>query len=396
VDVRSPALEGFRQEVREFCKARLPPDIRAKVLANRPLDKSDHVRWQKILAENGWFTGHWPVAEGGLGWTPLQRWVFESEAYRQGAPWLIPFGATYVAPVLYTFGSEAQRRRHLPAIRSSDCWWAQGYSEPGAGSDLAAVSTRAERDGDDWIVTGVKLWTTMAQWADMMFALVRTSAADRPQNGLSFLLIDLRSPGVSIRPIRTIDQHHHVNEVVLDQVRVSGADLVGEPGQGWTYAKFLLGHERLVGADVGRCSRKLEDLRALSLAVGSAGRPLARDAAWRRRIASIQARLMGLESLAASMLTQHQSGGDPGARASVLKLLWSEISQDIDGAAMDALGHAGLPYPVETLSPDWAGAAGPSHAAGFAREYLHGRALTIYGGSSEIQRNIIAKAVLGL
>lgn len=390
-------FSSFRSEIRAFCESRMPPAIRAKVLANQRLDKADHVAWQKILAEKGWFTGHWPSRYGGLDWSPLQRWIFENEIYRYGSPWLIPFGVSYVAPVIYNFGTEEQRQRFLPAIRSSDCWWAQGFSEAGAGSDLAGVQTRAVRDGDQWVINGTKLWTTMAQWADMMFAIVRTAPAERPQEGLSFVLIDMNTPGVTVRPIITIDEGHHVNEVILDDVRIPADNLIGEEGRGWTYSKFLLGNERLLAADVGRNMLRLDDLRSMTRQVRTAGRPLADDPSWGRRIATIEARLMTLESLALSLLAEQQSGTDPGARASSLKLLASEIIQEIDGAMIDAIGHAGLSYQTEALDAGWTGvAAGPPHAAGEVREYLHGRVATIYGGSSEIQRNIIAKAVLGL
>ena len=390
-------LFRFRSEVRAFCQSNLSPALRAKVLANQHLDKADYIGWQKILAGKGWFTGHWPKEYGGLDWNPLQRWIFENEIYQYGSPWLIPFGVSYVAPVLYTFGTEAQRQRFLPAIRSSDCWWAQGFSEAGAGSDLAGVLTRAVRDGDHWIVTGTKLWTTMAQWADMMFAIVRTAPSERPQEGLSFVVIDMNAPGVTVRPIRTIDECHHVNEVILDDVRIPADNLIGDPGRGWTYSKFLLGNERLLAADVGRSMRRLDDLRAMTLDVRNGGRPLADDPVWRRRIAAVEVRLMALESLALSLLAEQQSGIDPGARASSLKLLASESIQDIDGARIDAVGSAGLSDQTEALDAAWAGAAaGPLHAAGEMREYLHGRVATIYGGSSEIQRNIIAKAVLRL
>lgn len=390
-------LNDFRDEVRLFCAEHLPQDIRAKVIANQRLEKADHVRWQKILTAKGWFVGFWPEAYGGLGWSALKRWVFENEMYYHGSPWLIPFGLAYVAPVLYTYGSEEQRRKFLPDIRNSDAWWAQGYSEPGAGSDLANIATRAVRDGNEWVVTGTKIWTTMAQWADMMFAIVRTEASDRPQRGLSFILIDLKSPGVTIRPIRTIDAVHHVNEVILDEVRIPIANLIGEEGRGWAYAKFLLGNERLLGADVGRSTRMLEDLRALAGRTYEGGVPLIKEAGWRRRIAAIEIRLMALESMAITMLSEQQQGADPGAKASVLKLIGSEIAQDIEGASIDLLGHTGLSFQTEALDAGWQGrAVGPIHTAGLIRDYLHGRASTIYGGSSEVQKNIVAKAVLDL
>lgn len=389
--------EQFRGEVRRFCRVRMPADIHEKVLGNLNIERDDHARWQAILASNGWLTGHWPVAHGGLGWPPLQRWVFEQELYDYGSPGIVPFGVNYAGPVIYTFGSEEQRRLFLPGIRSDETWWAQGYSEAGAGSDLASVRTKAVRDGDDWVVSGTKLWTTMAHWGQLMFALVRTSPGDRPQQGLSFIVIDLASPGVSIRPIITIDEAHHVNEVVLDDVRIPAVNLIGEEGQGWAYTKFLLQNERLLGADVGRLSRKSRDLVRLLSEVSRDGQPLISDQSWKRRVAGVESRLMALESLAVAMFEKHESGADANGEASALKIFGSELAQEIEGASIDALSHAGLSFQTDALAHGWpGGVAGPQGAAGLVREYLFGRVATIYGGSTEIQKNIIAKSMLEL
>ncbi len=392
-----PDLRAFRKEVRQFCRDNLPEDIRRKVILNQHLDKEDYVRWQKILADRGWMVGHWPSAYGGRDWGRVQRWVFEWETYRAGGPWIMPFGVTYVCPVIYTFGNDEQRRQYLSATRNTDIWWAQGYSEPDAGSDLANIKTRAVRDGDHYVVNGQKTWTTMAHWADMLFALVRTSNEGKPQQGISFLLIDMASPGVSVKPIETIDGGHHVNEVFLEDVRVPVANLVGEEGAGWTYAKFLLGNERLLAADVGKAQRLIAQLRGLLEITGKRGRPLLEDALWQSRLADLEVRTLSLQSLGFELMARAENGSEPGPEASVLKIIGTELMQDIAAHNVELLGHHGLAFQTEALNPDWQGeAAGPAQAPGAVSEYLHGRASTIYGGSSEIQRNIIAKAFLGL
>lgn len=372
-----PGIIRLRDDVRRFCKDHLPPNIRSKVLRNQHVTKDDHVRWQRILRRHGYLIAHWPEAYGGRGWSRLERWVFENEIYRAGSPWLVPFGITYVAPVIYTYGTEAQKERWLRPTANAEIWWAQGYSEPDAGSDLAQLRTRATRDGDHYVVSGQKTWTTMAQWADMMFALVRTDSAAKPQHGISFLLIDLRSPGVTLRPIRTIDNDTHVNEIFLDEVRVPVENRIGAEGQGWTYAKFLLANERLLAAEIGKAQRMLAQLEALLTEAS-----LTADRIWRRRLAHLEARTLALESLCYELFSQAEGGEDPGAAASILKIAGAELIQAISATTLDVVGRHGLPSPEE----------GP----GAIGEYLYHRAVTIYGGSSEIQRNILAKAVLGL
>ena len=391
------AATAFRAEIKAFCESNLPDDIRSKVWLNQHLTKEDNLRWQRILHAKGWLTGHWPREFGGLAWTRLQRWLFEDEAYRCGSPWLVPFGVTYVAPVIYTFGSAAQQARWLGPTARSELWWAQGYSEPNAGSDLAHLSCRAERGGDTYIVNGQKVWTTMAGWADMIFVLVRTNPSAKPQHGISFLLVDLRSPGVTVRPIKSIDLDYHLHEVFFEDVRVPGDHLVGQEGAGWTYAKFLLGNERLVSAEIGKARRMMLLLREFLHAIQEGGQTLAADRNWRRRIAELDARTLAVEAVCMELFAQAEAGVDPGAKASVLKILGSELLQAISAATIDALGHAGLSYQRPALDAAWKGdLAAPPGAAGAVREYLHGRAATIYGGSNEIQRNIIAKSVLAL
>jgi alkylation response protein AidB-like acyl-CoA dehydrogenase len=387
-------LEDFRAEVREWTEANLPAEIREKVLLRRPLAKEDFVRWMRLLHAKGWLIGHWPVEYGGLGWSHLQRWAFENELYRLGAPWLAPFGITYVGPVIYAFGSEAQKQRWLEPTANHSIWWAQGYSERGAGSDLANLKTRAVRDGDHYVVTGHKIWTTMAQWADMMFTLVRTDAAAKPQRGISFLLIDLNSPGVTIRPIKTVDGGEDLNEVFLDDVRVPAENLIGEEGGGWTYAKFLLDSERLIAAEVGKAERLLAQLRAFLGEVRDGGFPLSESPGWQSRVAELEFRLIGLRSLCRAMFQELDDGKDPGLSASMLKIVSSELLQAIAREQVNALSVAGLSF--EPVAAQEANAFAPPGASGAIGEYLFGRVYSIWGGTSEVQRNIIAKGVLGL
>lgn len=388
-------LQAFRDEVRRFCADELPVHLRAKVLHNQKLEKADYIAWQRALDRKGWFAGHWPVEHGGLGWSALKRWIFEEELYAAGAPWLIPFGISYVGPVIYTFGNEAQKRTHLGPIRRSEIWWAQGYSEPGAGSDLASLSTRAVRDGDHYRVTGQKIWISYAHWADKMFLLARTSTEGKPQDGISFLLLDMEMPGIVVRPIPTIDRYHHVNEIFLDDVKVPVANLVGAENRGWTQAKFLLDRERLLTAEVGKAKRLLQRLLGLARMTPSGSGSLAGDRHWRLKFAEIYSETLALEATCLDLLTEAQNGRDPGPVASMLKIVGSELLQRINGMTIDVLGRHGLAYDTSGLSADGP-MTGPAQFAGSVREYLYSRVLSIYGGSNEIQRNIIARGVLGL
>ena len=389
--------EAFRSQVRQFCKESLPAPLKHKVFNNLLLEKDDYLGYLKLLHARGWAVGHWPEEYGGLGWSPLQRFIFEQEAAQAGAPWLIPFGVNYVGPILYTFGTQAQKERFLPGIVSSDVWWAQGYSEPGAGSDLAGLRTRAVRDGDHYIVSGQKTWTTYVQWADWMFALVRTSHEDRPQKGISFLLIDLKTPGITVRAIATMDGYRHVNEVFFDEVRVPVENVVGEEGKGWTYAKVLLSNERVLVAEVGRYRRQLGRLVALTQSTPRRGTSLAKDPTFGTRIAELQLRLHIMEATCYQAVADAMAGAEPGAEASLMKLRGSELQQDIAEALVDALGLAGLAFDPALVTGDGsAPVEGPFDAPGIIRDHLHGRAATVYGGSNEIQRNIIAKMALGL
>ena len=387
---------AFRAEVRDFAGS-LPAALRHKVMNNLKLEKDDFLSYLGLLAERGWIVGHWPVEYGGCDWTPLQRFIFEEETSEAGAPWLIPFGVNYVGPILYTFGSQAQKDFFLPRIRSCQDWWAQGYSEPGAGSDLAGLNTRAVRDGDHYVVTGQKMWTTYVQWADWIFCLVRTSQEDRPQKGISFLLIDMKSPGITIRPIVTMDMCHDVNEVFFDQVRVPVENLVGNEGGGWTYAKVLLSNERVLVAEVGRSTRQLRRLDTLATSNLRNGQPLRDYPPFARRLAELKLRHFVLQSTCYQAVADAMGGSEPGAEASLMKIRGSELQQDIAEAMVDALGLAGIVYDAADLEDmGQAPGEGPFEAPGILKDHLHGRAATIYGGSNEIQRNIIAKLALGL
>ncbi len=391
------AAHSFRMEVRRFCAGKLPADIKHKVFHNLKLEKDDYVRYLKVLHAHGWAVGHWPREFGGCEWTPLQRFIFEEETTEAGAPWLIPFGVNYVGPIIYTYASQAQKARFLPGIRSSDVWWAQGYSEPGAGSDLAGLRTRAVRQGDHYVVTGQKIWTTYVQWADWIFCLVRTSTEERPQKGISFLLVDMKTPGITIRPIATMDGYHHVNEVFFDEVRVPVENLVGEEGAGWGYGKVLLANERVLVADLGRSTRQLRLLERLARETLRGPRPLAEQPAFAARLAELKLRLHVLRAVCYQAVAEAMEGSAPGAESSLMKLRGSELRQDIAEALVDALGHAGTVFAPEAAAGEGsAPPAGPFDATGILRDHLYGRAATIYGGSNEVQRNIIAKAALGL
>lgn len=383
---------AFRDEVRRFTAQKLPADVRDKVLKGRPLKRYDHMRWQDALAEKGWLVGFWPKEHGGCGWTAAQSYIFQEETTRYGSPWLLPMGINYVGPVIYTYGDEEQKREHLPKIAANQTFWCQGYSEPDAGSDLARLATRAVRDGGSYIVNGSKIWTSYAHWADWIFALVRTDSEAKPQDGISFLLIDMRAAGVTVRPITTIEGHHHLNQVFFEDVRVPLKNLVGDENKGWTYAKFLLGHERVLSAEIGKAKRFLERVKRLA-----GRRGLDRDQRFLDRYARLEVDVMALEWTTLRMLDLVMSGGAPGVEASILKLRGSSIVQALAEFAVDVLGADAVPYDHDWLI-DGANlpAAGIDADMGVVGEFLFQRAPTIWGGSNEIQRNIIAKHALGL
>ncbi|HET6969798.1 MAG TPA: acyl-CoA dehydrogenase family protein [Phenylobacterium sp.] len=395
-----PADEAFRQEARAFIAANLPEDLARRGRQGYHGHVDDVRRWTRILNAKGWAATHWPMEYGGTGWSPLRRHLFEIELRAAGAPLLQQAGFELVGPVLYAFGSEAQKARHLPAIRNGDVIWCQGFSEPNSGSDLASLKTRAVRDGDVYVVDGQKTWTSEGHKADMMFALVRTDAESRPQAGISFLLIDMKAPGVTVRPIYTLDEGLSVNEVFFDAVRVPAENLVGEENRGWSYAKFLLTNERAMSAETPHTRADLEALKRLAAAEMRGGRPIADDPLFAAKLARFEADLMALEYAVLRVL--HMDENDPalGSVASVLKLRGAELRQRVADLAVEALGDHGLAvYPdagAPQVDPATPKPPVPDHAAGWLAKAMFRRATTIYGGTNEIQRNIIAKTVLGL
>lgn len=386
---------AFREEVRTFIRSSLPPALAEKTRQRIHLDKADFVAWHKILHARGWGAPNWPQQYGGPGWTPVQRYIFDEECASSDAPPLVPFGISMVGPVIYTFGTDEQKAKYLPRIVSMEDWWCQGYSEPGSGSDLASLRTRADSDGDHYVVNGHKIWTTQAQHANMMFCLVRTDPNAKPQEGISFLLLDMTDPGVKVRPIISIDEGHSVNEVFLDNVRVPKANLIGKEGKGWTYAKFLLGNERTGIAEVATSKQRLKRLKDIARAEQACGRPLLQDPDFSAKVAAVEIDLLALEYTNLRMLAAENAGKGVGPEASMLKIRGSEIQQSLSELACEALGYYAAPYehrPDGSNQPP----VGPDYAQGRMESYLYYRATTIYGGSNEIQRNIIAKMVLGL
>ncbi len=382
---------AFRDEVRAFLDASLSRALRRRAaLTSGVFAEPDIAReWQAILEARGWLVYHWPVHAGGPGWTPIQRWIFEKECAEAGAPVLPGMGLKLVGPVLYTFGTEAQKAHYLPRLRSGEHVWAQGFSEPGSGSDLASLRTRAVRDGDDYVVSGHKIWTTQAQHANRLFALVRTDPDVKPQQGISFLLIDTEQPGVTVKPILSASGDHELNEVFLDEVRVPVSDRIGDEGQGWAIAKFLLENER---GGSSFAPALLADLARLRSLIG----PLSGELAG--RAARLQLEAEALEMTELRTLIELEHGQTPDPRSLTTKLLASEIRQGVEALAVDALGLAGLQLPVERpfYGPDIPEPIHSAEAQVAAARYLNARAWSIFGGTSEIQLTIIAKAALGL
>jgi len=391
------AQQAFRDEVRSFLREQLPEDISLKVRSGQAVGAQDHTRWQQILFRKGWGAPGWPVKFGGPGWNPIEMHIFEEEAALAGAPRSVPFGITMVAPVIMAFGTPAQQERFLPRILSGEDWWCQGYSEPGAGSDLASLKTRAQRHGGHYIVDGQKTWNTLGQHANWIFCLVRTDPnAPKRQQGISFLLIDMKSPGISVRPIITLDGAHEVNEVWFENVKVPVENLIGEENKGWTYAKFLLGHERTSIAGVGVSKRELSRLKDIAGRERKGGRPLIEDPLFAARIAQVEIELMALEITNLRALSAESKQQAPGPEASILKIKGTEIQQAISELMMYAVGPYALPFQRDSLDGDLKSVAGPDYAAPLAATYCNTRKVTIYGGSNEIQRNIVSQMILGL
>ena len=386
---------AFRDEVRTFIEENYPARLR-QFGSRDDLGKEDFLEWHRILGARGWSAPAWPVEYGGPGWSPTQRYIFGEELARAETVPVLPFGINMVGPVIYTFGSPEQKARFLPPILKGEEWWCQGYSEPGAGSDLASLKTRAERDGDHYVVNGQKTWTTLAQHADWGFFLVRTDPTAKPQQGISFLLIDMKTPGITVRPIITIDGGHEVNEVWLENVRVPVENLVGAENQGWTCAKFLLAHERSGIAGVARSKKGVERLKALARAETVEGAPLIEDIDFTRKVAELEIDLTALEVTELRTLAREQAGRGPGPESSLLKIKGTEIQQRLTELALEAVGAYGAPSVRGFREAGDNFSVGPDHAHWTAPSYFNMRKTSIYGGSNEIQRNIIAKMVLGL
>ena len=381
-----PEHKAFADEVRAFARENLSPATREKTFSGKHYDKEDHVVWQKALGKKGWLAYTWPRKFGGPGFDITQRFLFENVLAEEGAPRIIPFGVKMVGPVIYTFGTDEQKERFLPGIRSSEVAWCQGYSEPGAGSDLANLRTRAVREGDHYIVNGQKTWTSFAHWGDWIFCLVRTNTEAKPQEGISFLLVDMKTPGVTVRPIIMLDGAHHVNDVFFDNVKVPVANRIGEENAGWTCAKFLLANERLGIAEVPASKRGVRSLRELN-----------DDPSLAEKIADVDLQVQALEMSELRALSAMALGGQPGPEVSTLKVRGSEIQQRIAELAMEAVGEYAAPYQPGMLFHDTNETpVGPDHAPPAAPRYFNMRKTTIYGGSTEVQKNIVSKAILGL
>ena len=388
----TPEEQTFREDIRAWVKASLPQDISHKVHNALRLSRDDLQRWAKILGKKGWLGHGWPKEFGGPGWNAVQKHLFEEECALAGAPRVVPFGPVMVAPVIMAFGNAEQQARFLPGIASGEVWWSQGYSEPGAGSDLASLKCKAERVGDKFIVNGQKTWTTLGQYGEWIFCLVRTGTEGKPQAGISFLLIDMKSKGVSVRPIVLLDGEAEVNEVWFDNVEVPVNNLIGEENKGWTYAKHLLSHERTNIADVNRSKRELERLKSIAKREG-----VYDDLRFRDEIAKLEVDVVALEMLVLRVLSAEKSGKNSLDIAGLLKIRGSEIQQRYSELMMLAAGPYSLPFVEEAMEAGWQGdfPGGEPGNAPLASNYFNMRKTTIYGGSNEVQRNIVSQFVLG-
>ncbi|AMG74597.1 acyl-CoA dehydrogenase family protein [Sphingopyxis granuli] len=392
----SPEDLAFQKEVRDFIAENYPSELRGKQDEGDELTKEDFLSWHRILYKKGWVAPAWPVEYGGTGWTPTQRFIFSEETARADCIRLMPFGLAMVGPVIYTFGTPEQKARFLPRILSGEDWWCQGYSEPGSGSDLASLRTLAVRDGNEYVVNGQKTWTTMAQYADWGFFLVRTDKDAKQQEGISFLLIDMKSPGITVRPIITLGGEHEVNEVFLEDVHVPVDQRVYEENKGWTCAKFLLAHERTGIAGVASSKRGVERVKAIARTELDGDQPLLANPFFKRKLAELEIDLTALEFTELRGLAGPNAGKGPGPESSLLKIKGSEIQQRLTELTLEAVGHYGAPYFRGFGEGDNEHPIGPDYAHRAAPTYFNMRKTTIYGGSNEIQRNIIAKMVLGL
>ena len=399
MDLRfSPEENRFRDELRTFFREAVPASIRKKVSENRHLSKEEMVTSHKILHSKGLAVPHWPKEWGGADWTPVQHYIYTEESQFNGIPQPLPFNVSMNGPVVIAFGTEEQKKKFLPRMASLDDWWCQGFSEPGAGSDLAGLKTTAVRQGDHYVVNGQKTWTTLAQHADWIFCLCRTDPTAKKQLGISYLLIDMKTPGITVRPIQTLDGGHEVNEVFFDDVKVPVANLVGQEHRGWDCAKFLLGNERTGIARVGYSKQRIQRIKELASKVTAGSKPLMEDERFREKVAAVEVELKALEMTQMRILSddRHRKGNAPNPASSILKIKGSEIQQATTQLLLEIAGPLALPYQMDEedhggnaalADIDWAAPAAPT--------YFNYRKVSIYGGSNEIQRNILAKAVLG-
>ena len=399
MDLRlTPEEIAFRDEARDFFQSALPPDIRRKQILGQHLSREDIVAWQRILNKNGWVCPLWPAQYGGTGWDAVRYYLFKEESFRAWAPEPLSHNIQNVGPVICDFGTEEQKSYFLPKVRNLDLWFCQGFSEPGSGSDLASLKTQAVRDGDNYIINGQKLWTTNAHRADWMYCLVRTDSTARKQSGISYILIDMKSPGITVRPVVTIDRDHHTNEVFFDNVCVPAKNLVGMENKGWNYAKFLLGNERAGIAKVGLSKARIALIKALAQRVHVDGAPLSETPRFREKLAQVETELKALEITNMMVVANMKKIGDnrPDPRTSVLKIKGSELQQTTTELLLELAGPHAMAHQhdflhaisEESVGPQWAGAVSPN--------YFFFRAVSIFGGSNEIQHNIVSKAVLGL
>jgi len=391
---------AFREEVIAFINANLDVDLKQKMAENRNsyLPKEDHVRWQNALTKKGWLVPDWPTEFGGPGWTTTQKYIFETEMANHNAPGIIPFGTKMCAPVIMKFGSDEQKKRFLPRMLSNEDWWCQGYSEPGSGSDLASLQMKAEDKGDHFICNGSKIWTTLAQYADWIFCLVRTSNEGKRQEGISFLLIDMKTPGITVDPIQTLDQPikgaQEVNQVFFDDVIVPKENLIGEMNKGWTYAKYLLEFER-GNAYAGRLKRGAEKIRAIATKEMDGGAPVIQDMSFKAKLAKLEVSIQALEMTELRILSKLSAGQNMGPQSSLMKCRGTDLYQDVVELALEAVGSYSQPF-ISLRPGHNEERVGADYANGVAPRYFNARKVSIYGGSNEIQRNIMAKLILGL
>ena len=389
--------QDFQKEVRGFLDKHLDAEVSEKVKNGISITKSESEEWHNKLNNKGWLAGPWPKEFGGQNWGVVEKFIFEEECGASGAPRIVPFGVGMLAPVLMKFGSEKQRKHWLPRMLTGEDWWCQGYSEPGSGSDLASLKTTAIKENDYYVVNGQKTWTTFAQHANMIFCLVRTSNEGKPQEGISFLLMDMNSPGIEVRPIITLDGSHEVNEIFFSDVKVPAENLVGEKNKGWTYAKYLLTHERTGNANVAISKRKIKKLRKLASETQKNGIALANDPLFASRLAQIEINLQNLEITNLRTLSSVENGEAPGAESSIIKILGSEIEQDIDNLTRKSLGKRAFINEPDAFSVGYNGPEiEPEAAAAASGKYFNHRKKSIYAGSNEIQKNIISKMMLNL